>query len=351
MNPINVALICPFSTGPARGNMTTVRRIAEHLPHTGCRVTLLSLETTRPTELRKSLNMIRPDLLHAFHAFHAGPATLSLARELGIPYLITITGSDLFDPELRAHSSTGQALADASAIACFDPLVAGLLAETFPGVAEKISVVPQGIAALPAGEPFHRLEDDFRILLSAAIRPVKGITKAMEALAPLVNDYPSLSLLLAGGDLDPSYSALVKEMASRLSWVDMLGEVPRHRMGEIISSSDLILNCSFFEGGMSNSILEGMIMGKPVLARNVLGNRSLIRHGVNGWLYNSDHELREFLRAIFDNPELGVKTGATGRKYVQERFSVMSEARSYRRLYEQVIGGFSKINVWKIQHS
>ncbi|MDO9068507.1 MAG: glycosyltransferase, partial [Deltaproteobacteria bacterium] len=182
-------------------------------------------------------------------------------------------------------------------------------------------------------------------------RPVKGITKAMEALAPLVNNYPSLSLLLAGGDLDPSYSAVVREMASRMSWVDMLGEVPHHRMGEIISSSDLVLNCSFFEGGMANSILEAMIMGKPVLARNVLGNRSLISHGVNGWLYNSDHELREFLLAILDNPELGVKTGAAGRKYVQERFSVTSEARSYRQLYEQVIDGFSKTNARKIQHS
>lgn len=341
MNTITVALVCPFSTGPTRGNMTTVCRISQHLAQTGCRGTILALDSMLPDAQRILLSQLHPGLLHAFHAYHAGPATRSLARESGIPYLVTITGSDLFDPELRSDPSTRQAIQDAAAVTCFDPLVARHLAEVFPDAAARITVIPQGVAPLPVRAPFPRGQNEFVILMPAAIRPVKGITHAIEALTPLAGRFPSLRLVLAGGDLDPLYASGIRETAAALPWVDMLGEVPHQRMGDLFASSDLVLNCSLFEGGMANTLLEAMIMGKPVLARDIVGNRSLIRHGETGWLYQSDEQLRELVRLILHNPELGSAAGEAGRKLVQERCSITAEVRSYRELYERILAGSS----------
>jgi len=343
MNTINVALVSPFSSGPTRGNMTTVRRIADNLAKTGCRVTQLSLDTLQPKELQLLMSQIRPDLLHAFHAHHGGPTARSLARELGIPYLVTITGSDLFDPDLLSDLSTGRAIVDASAVTCFDPLIAQHLAGVFPEVAGMIAVIPQGVTPLPVNEPFPRKDEEFIVLLPAAIRPVKGITSAIEALTPLAAEFPFMRLLLAGGNLDPLYAAGIKKMIAALPFVHMLGEVPHQLIGNLLAASDLVLNCSLFEGGMANTLLEAMVMCRPVLARNVLGNRSLISHGKTGWLYNNDEELRESVRMILLNPGLGIEMGEAGRNFVQECCSTAKEAERYREVYVQVLAGCGKL--------
>lgn len=339
---MRVALTFPYSIGPARGNITTVRRIADHLPETGCQVDLIPLDTLDFAEQQSVLKRQRPQLLHAFHAFHSGPVARELARSLGIPYLITITGSDLFDPTMREDSRTRQAIADAAAVTCFDPLVARRLKEFFPDAGARIAVIPQGVDPLPVSEPFPRAADEFLILLPAALRPVKGVMDALASLAPLAGEFASLRLLLAGGALDADYSRMVRERAAVLPWVRILGDVPPQRMGALYAAADLVLNCSHFEGGMANSLLEAMIMARPVLARDVPGNRSLIRHGRTGWLYGTDHEMRELVRLLLADPAWGSGVAEQGRMYVLKRCSPSREARRYARVYGRILGGKNK---------
>ena len=333
---LRIALICPFSIGPARGNITTVRRIGDHLPKAGCQVATLPLDTVGPVERHERLNQVAPDLLHAFHAYHSGPTARQLAQERGIPYLITITGSDLFDPEMRNDPATRQAVADAAAITCFDPLVALQLTDSFPEAAGKLVVIPQGVAPLPVNQPFPHPSGEFLILLPAAQRAVKGITNALDALAPLTREFPSLRLLLAGGELDPAYGTLIRKQTGNAPWVQLMGDIPHQRMGALYAAADLVLNCSLYEGGMANTLLEAMIMGRPVLARNVTGNRSVIRHGETGWLYETDNELAERVRLIMQAPQTAETMGEAGRVFVRDHCSPMTEAKNYARLYEQL---------------
>jgi len=156
-------------------------------------------------------------------------------------------------------------------------------------------------------------------------------------LTPLAGEFPSLRLFLAGGALEPDYAATIQERCASLPWVHLLGEIPNDRMGELYSAADLVLNCSLFEGGMANSLLEAMSMGKPVLARDVLGNRNLIHHEKTGWLFKNDHDLRELVRMLIRNPERGIKIGEAGRVFVQKHCSPVIEARRYIRAYERIL--------------
>lgn len=336
---MRVALISPYSVGPARGNITTVRRIADHLPETGCQVDLIPLDTLAFPEQQELVNRQRPLLLHAFHAFHGGPIAQELARSLGIPYLITITGSDLFDPVMRDDHGARRAIAGAAGVTCFDPLVARRLVELIPAVSAKIVVIPQGVDPLPVSDPFPRAAEDFLVLLPAALRPVKGVVDALDALAPLAQEFPFLRLLLAGGALDPEYARIVGERAAARPWVRLLGDVPYGRMGDIYAAADLVLNSSRFEGGMANSLLEAMIMARPVLARDVPGNRALIRHGRTGWLYGNDDELRDRVRLLLTDPAGRSEVAEQGRRYVLKRCSPSREARRYARVYGRIVGG------------
>lgn len=335
---MHIALICPFSVGPARGNITTVQRIADHLQYAGCRITTVNLDTTDVEERHSLLEQTRPQLLHAFHAYHAGPTARLASRSLQIPYMITITGSDLFDSNVCDASETKLAIVEADAVTCFDALVARRLSKIYPQITDRLSVIPQGVAPLPLNEPFPRAEGEFLILLPAALRPVKGVTDAIEALTPLAAEFPSLRLIVAGGAIDRDYSGKVRELSKTRPWVRLSGDVPHQRMGALFAAADLVLNSSIFEGGMANALLEAMAMGKPVLASDVLGNRSLVRHGETGWLYSCDDELRALVRLMLGNAGCGTDIAAAGRSYVQQYCSPRAEAERYVAVYRRLIG-------------
>jgi len=335
---MHIALICPFSAGPARGNITTVQRIADHLQSAGCRITTINLDTTNAEDSHSLLEQARPQLLHAFHAYHAGPTARLVSRSLKIPYMITITGSDLFDSNVCEASETKLAIVEADAVTCFDALVARKLSKIYPQITDRLSVIPQGVAPLPLNEPFPCAEGEFLILLPAALRPVKGVTDAIEALTPLAGEFPALRLLVAGGALDRNYAARVHELAELRPWVKLMGDVPHQQMGALFAAADLVLNSSIFEGGMANALLEAMAMGKPVLASDVLGNRSLVRHGETGWLYSSDDEMRNHVRMMLGSSGYGTDISSAGRSYVQRYCSPRAEAQSYVAVYRRLIG-------------
>jgi len=334
---MRIALFSPFNSGPLRGNMITVQRIASHLPATGCQVLTIPLDTASEQQIQQQLEQHRPDLLHAFHAFHSGPTARRLALQLKQPYLITMTGSDLHDPALASHPDTLQALHDAAAITCFDQLAAAQLTDRFPPLNDRVAIIAQGVTPLSSAQPYPRHEGWFIILLPAALRPVKGVLEAMQALSPLAKDLPHLRLWIAGGDLDPAYAALVRQQAAALPWVRLLGEVPHERMGDLFAACDLVLNYSRFEGGMANTLLEAMAAGKPVAASDVPGNRSLIRHGQTGWLFKDQHQLHQLLERLPDDPSLLTDTGQRARKMVISQFSPQQEASRLAALYHRLV--------------
>ena len=332
---MHVAILSPFSSGPTRGNVITVRRITDHLRLRGCRVSTLPLDAMTPTECHGLLKRDRPTLLHAFHAYHCGPVARELAEDVGIPYLITITGSDLFDPAMIRDKAARQAMTGAAWLTCFDRQVAGYLKIALPSIS-KVAVVHQGVWLPPVQEPEPHDPGQFLILLPAALRPVKGIDLAINALAPLAQDIP-LRLIIAGGALDRDYANKLKTEAAPLPWVSLLGDVPRDRMGALYAKADLTLNCSRFEGGMANSLLEAMSVGTPVLARDIPGNRFVIRDGTTGWLFADDDALRTAIRYVADNPGQSKLIGAAGQAFVRKFCSPEREAASYLRLYRRTL--------------
>lgn len=333
---MRIALFCPFSLGPARGNITSVRRISRNLQLIGCSISLITLDQPDLTEQLERLYADPPDILHGFHAYHSGPAIHSAAARLQAPYIITLTGSDLFDPTFRNHDETLQAIHDAALVTCFDPLVAQVAAEQFPQAAAKLKVIPQGVEPFPNVIPRTTIEKSLAILLPAALRPVKGIDWAIEQLEPLATQLPHLQLWIAGGVLDTDYAEWVCALAADRPWVHLLGEIPYQAMGSLYTAADLVLNSSLFEGGMANALLEAMVMGRPVLARDIPGNRSLIDHGKTGWLYDSGEMLRELILGCLQQPDQYRAVGLAAQQQVKARFSPEQEAQSLVRLYQRL---------------
>jgi len=340
---MRVALITPFDLPSVRGNAITVRRIAEGLRHRGVTPLVLDLATLSDADIRSRLEQFSPELIHAFHAFLAGPVAQRLATQRGTPLAVTVTGTDvncdLVDPS-RADA-VRDVLFRADAIVAFHDSIRRNVLGLLPHLASRFFVIPQS-AWLTDGRPFPLSQrvpvtrEDVMFLLPAGIRPVKRPRYALEAFEKLPPRHPQLRLLYAGPILDEHEGEELRSALSDRPWAHYLGVVPHEQMHSLIEQVDVVLNTSLSEGGMANSVLEAMSVGRPVLAADIGGNRSVIEDGVNGLLFATEEECAEKAERLLLDPELRQRIGASAREKVQREFPRSREIDAYLRLYRQI---------------
>lgn len=120
-----------------------------------------------------------------------------------------------------------------------------------------------GVNALP--EVRHEAKstnDEFIVLLAARMLCWKGVDIAIEAFKKLEKQDKSIKLKIAGIGRNVEH---YKSMASGLSNVQFLGEVPHSHMERIYQNADILLNCSLHDSGCM-VVLEAMSYGLPIVA-------------------------------------------------------------------------------------
>ena len=97
--------------------------------------------------------------------------------------------------------------------------------------------------------------------------------------------------------------------------------------------------------GVSNTILEAMATGLPVVATAVGGNADLVVPGKTGYVVPAAHPQAMALRLVefASSPERAVKLGRAGRQRVQAAFSMTSMVSAYQGLYDQQLHRISAL--------
>ena len=102
------------------------------------------------------------------------------------------------------------------------------------------------------------------------------------------------------------------------------------------------LNCFVLPSlaeGISNTILEAMSTGLPVIATDVGGNAELVRHGRSGEVVPAadvQAMAASLLRMVRD-PERATVMGLEGRADVEQRFSLQAMVTTYQDLYDRLL--------------
>lgn len=109
----------------------------------------------------------------------------------------------------------------------------------------------------------------------------------------------------------------------------------REDTDELMREMDVFVLPSLGEG-ISNTILEAMSTGLPVVATAVGGNPELVSEGVTGTLFTpGDHEA--LARTLLDyaaDPARRSREGLSARAHIEENFSLSSMTRAYQSVYE-----------------
>ena len=131
-------------------------------------------------------------------------------------------------------------------------------------------------------------------------------------------------------------AALAAAPADHRAAVHLLG--PRDDVPALMREWDLFVLPSRTEG-ISNTILEAMASGLPVLATAVGGNPELVVDGETGRLVPRDdpEAMAEALAALLADPAALRGMGAAGRARAEERFSIEAMVAKYLSLYDQLL--------------
>lgn len=113
----------------------------------------------------------------------------------------------------------------------------------------------------------------------------------------------------------------------------------RHDVPQLLQGFNCFVLPSRSEG-ISNTILEAMASGLPVIATAVGGNPELVTDGGTGKLVpsNNPHALAAAIIDYVDHPEMATEAGRQGRSAVEEKFSLEAMTNAYCRLYNTSLG-------------
>jgi glycosyltransferase involved in cell wall biosynthesis len=339
-----VALLSPFAPPSVRGNAITVDRVARGLRERGTPLRVWDLSRVPDPVVEGEVEAYRPDLVHAFHARRTGPLALRLARRLGVPLVVTLTGTDanhdLVDPEHAAL--VRRVVENAATVTAFHASIAEQVAAVLPAARRRLVVVPQAVR-LDAGARFD-LDGRWSLpaghvlfLFPTGVRPVKAPRLPLASLDALAAADPRVRLAYAGPIVDRQEGeAWQREVAAR-PWARHLGEVPHAEMASLLGLADVVLNCSISEGGLANAVLEALALERAVLASDIPGNRSLIVDGVTGLLFRDGRELGAQAERLARDPGLRARLGRAGRALVEREYPPERELDGYLAVYRDLV--------------
>ena len=113
---------------------------------------------------------------------------------------------------------------------------------------------------------------------------------------------------------------------------------PRDDVARIMRGLDLFVLPSLAEG-ISNTILEAMATGLPVVATAVGGNPELVQDGVTGSLVppNDPPRMAEKICAYAEDPALCRRHGEAGRARIDREFHMDSMVNAYMSVYDRLL--------------
>lgn len=165
---------------------------------------------------------------------------------------------------------------------------------------------------------------------------VKNVPMFLRAAKSVTERVTDARFIIAGeGEMEPELTALAGSLgvADRTHFTGRCTDIPG-----LLSASYACVLTSTAEG-FSNSILEYMAAGKPVVATNVGGAAEAIVEGKTGYLVASDDDaaMAERLIELLDDGEKASRFGAAGGQVAIENFSIESRLAKTIKLYSTLI--------------
>lgn len=322
----------------------------EDLKQLGINVTCLhkhwKLDPFTCWKLRREIQRYQPDIIHSwmFTAnFYTRLAAPRPARRLGAKIVISERCVDLWKgPDRRwvdrqLISRTDCLLANSEAVAAY------YREQGYTD--EQIRVIPNGIDLPKEENAIDRREFLSKLGFSEQTQLVcyvgrlatqKRVEDLVWAFQMLRQIHSPCGMLIIG---DGPERIKLEELARHFG-CDHLIRFLGHQADshDYVKHADCVWLASSYEG-MSNSVMEAMAVGKPVVASDIPANRELVEEGVTGYLapLGDSPAFAQFTRELFLDPVRTRAFGNAAREKMKSRHSVSQLIDRHVTLYEELL--------------
>jgi glycosyltransferase involved in cell wall biosynthesis len=275
---------------------------------------------------------------HSFFAFPSGYISYRLKAE--IPYIISLRGSDVpgFNERFLMQyfflaPIFKRIWRGAEAVIANSHDLKSLALKTCPDL--HMDIIYNGIDT-DEFSPYERVSDgSFNILCVSRLIARKGVDYLIKALPDILKCHANTKLIIVG---EGNMEFELKELTSSLGIVDSVifrGYVPHEELPCIYKESDIFVLPSLWEG-MSNSLLEAIASGLPVMVTDTGGTKELIRD--NGIIIpkGDSSAISESVIRLLNNKELRSSMGLKSRE-IAMKFSWKNVAEQYIKYYERCV--------------
>lgn len=284
-------------------------------------------------------SLIKEKRYHLSHSFFAFPSGyISYRHRKEVPYIVSLRGSDvpgfnkrfslqyLFLAPLFKRIWNG-----AEAVIANSRELKALALNTAPEL--SVGVIYNGIDTDEFAPLDRSNRSGLTVLCVARLIQRKGIDHLIRAFPAVVKAAPNARLVIAG---EGNMEAELKGLASELGIADRIvfrGYVRHDDLPELYRDADVFVLPSLWEG-MSNTLLEAISAGLPVVVTDTGGTAELIRD--NGMVVpkeDSEAISEAVIRLLGDN---GLRDGMGSRsREIALEFSWQKVAEQYMVYYEK----------------
>lgn len=277
------------------------------------------------------------NILHAQKFFPAGVISVVLGQLFDIPVVITEHSGNFAHAVSTPLRSvlTKYALRKANKIVA----VSRVLANSIKTYNEKLD-----IKVIPNPVNVHKFKPSYtgqnltkKILHVSSLKPVKGISYLIEAVANLKNKRNDFIVDIVGGDVD--YIQTYKNLAKNKQIENIIRFHGKKSNDEVVNFMN---RCSFFvfpsiEESFGVVLIEAMACGKPVIATKSGGPEEIVRNESGILIPPEDTEsLTEALDYMLDNFQKNNSKHI--RQYIKDNFSYEVFGEALSKIYYESLG-------------
>ncbi len=290
--------------------------------------------------LRKHLRQRQPDILHTWLFAANSYGRLALPRGTNTRVIVSERCVDSWKSwqlqiDRRLVSRTDCLVGNSQAVVDFyRPL-------GYPDA--KLRVIPNGVEMPPAPRQTRaqflkelKLPEDAKLAMFVGrLAPQKRVTDLLWSIQLLRQVDPRAYLVVVGdGPLRASLEQFAREVEA-FSHVRFVGH--RSDAASLLHHADVVWLSSEFEG-MSNSLMEAMACGCPIVASAIPPNQELIQHGIHGYLVNVGDTagFAQFTLKLLNDSDLAAQLGTAAQERVATELSVPRMIERYVELYRDL---------------
>jgi glycosyltransferase involved in cell wall biosynthesis len=211
----------------------------------------------------------------------------------------------------------------------------------------RVTVIPNAVDFAEAPERPVTPTTHPRVLTMGRLSYQKNPELFVRMAARVAAARPDVRFVMVGAGFAGPLEGRVRELVTALGLSERVELVPWASKADalrLMSESNVFVLTSRFEG-MPNTVLEAMMLSRPVVVTDGDGNRDVVRDGVTGLVVSGDEgPVADAVLRLLADPALAARLGRAARVAVEREHAAPALAARIAALYDAEIDSTRRAN-------